>query len=146
MKLVECHLILTKLRKNNPFLIKLSKGDVMNEKALKALIGSITKWDLIAQGVICEDDMECPLCELFFNKRRHVPCMGCPVTIDHIDRQICSGTPYHSMSLTGSLTISQDIKKFPHDKPKLHEIENEIEFLISLLPEGSEEAEAYILK
>ena len=58
----------------------------MNKKTLKALKGSIQKWEKIVAGDgIDEGINNCPLCKEFYED----DCIGCPV-----DHNVCSSTPY----------------------------------------------------
>lgn len=68
----------------------------MNAETLKALKGSIKKWEAIVAGTgTDEGPQNCPLCILFLTRWPAKPpfCVGCPV------REItgvsgCEGTPY----------------------------------------------------
>jgi len=62
----------------------------MTPTALKALKGSIKKWEEIVAGT-GEDhgDDNCPLCIKYFKKG----CAGCPVAVA-VEDTCCNGTPY----------------------------------------------------
>jgi hypothetical protein len=63
----------------------------MDAKTLKALKGSIRKWERIIDGKGIEDGNEnCPLCKLFYWT---VDCRGCPVS-KKTKINCCSKTPY----------------------------------------------------
>jgi hypothetical protein len=62
----------------------------MNRQTLKALKGSIKKWELIVRGESVDKGIRnCPLCELFWKK----DCKGCPVS-DKTGDVYCNGSPY----------------------------------------------------
>jgi len=63
---------------------------MMDKKTLKALKGSIKKWDRIAnKDGADEAENNCPLCKLFLRD----DCLGCPVR-KRKRRKNCEGTPY----------------------------------------------------
>ncbi len=63
-----------------------------DHEKLVALVGSIQKWKLIAQGKGVDMGMtNCPLCSQFNTEFRD--CAGCPVAID-VEESGCTGTPY----------------------------------------------------
>jgi hypothetical protein len=69
----------------------------MNAETLKALKGSIKKWEKIVAGTgMDEGTANCPLCQLFFYPRGLFgkPCAGCPVS-EKTGWSYCTGTPYH---------------------------------------------------
>ena len=62
----------------------------MNARTLKALRGSIEKWEAIVAGTGMDlGAANCPLCALF----RAADCSGCPVA-KAAGRPDCSNTPY----------------------------------------------------
>lgn len=64
----------------------------MNRETLKALRGSIRKWEKIVDGT--DEDRghrNCPLCALFFDDN----CRGCPVS-DATGQCGCNDTPYEA--------------------------------------------------
>lgn len=67
-------------------------SDKMPVRVVRALKGSIRKWDQIAEGL--DEDrgtVNCPLCAIFYDR---VPtCEGCPVST-HTGRSYCEGSPY----------------------------------------------------
>ena len=113
------------------------KGTEMRLTELNALIASIDAWDLYAQGFPKSSD--CPLCtEAQVRKNSdEVDCSFCMV-FRRTRLRGCVGTPWQ---------LTPD-ERFKHKSWKLQEfvaVEAEIEFLISLLPSGSEQAQRYQL-
>lgn len=91
----------------------------MNAKTLKALRGSIRKWERIVAGTGSDNGPHnCPLCRLFFWNRE--ACEGCPVAAK-TGRAQCDGTPYRDYDWSGS---KEDARR-------------ELNFLKSLLPKKS---------
>ena len=68
----------------------MKQAHMMNRKTLKALKGSIEKWEDIVAGTGHDDGAEnCPLCQLFIRNE----CVGCPV-FEKTRMRECQGTPY----------------------------------------------------
>ena len=89
-----------------------------NKKTLKALQGSIKKWENIVAGTGVDRGTEnCPLCQLYINNR----CEGCPVK-KKTQLIGCLGTPYGAYE-----SSHKDHKKLA---------QAEVYFLKSLLPKG----------
>jgi len=64
----------------------------MNAKTLKALKGSIRKWeDIIAGTGVDQGVYNCALCSLFYWAKKH--CVFCPVFIE-TGKQYCYESPY----------------------------------------------------
>jgi hypothetical protein len=62
----------------------------MNPQTLKALRGSIKKWEDICSGVGVDNGADnCPLCTRFYSRQ----CSGCPVMLK-TGFDSCNGTPY----------------------------------------------------
>ena len=62
----------------------------MNKQTLKALKGSIKKWELIVAGDGVDNGNEnCPLCVRFYSRQ----CAGCPV-MEKTGESDCWDTPY----------------------------------------------------
>ena len=62
----------------------------MDRATVKALRGSIKKWELIVLGRgTDEGDDNCPLCHMFFDN----DCIGCPVSA-RTGHSNCVGSPY----------------------------------------------------
>jgi len=66
----------------------------MNAKTLKALKGSIAKWEKIVAGTgVDRGERNCPLCKLFNNPHSDNRCFGCPVR-ERTQRRFCRRTAY----------------------------------------------------
>ena len=116
----------------------------MDERTYNALQGSIKKWEAIRDGH-CDDEgtASCPLCQKFFDRTN---CTDCPVK-GKTGKPCCYGTPYwdyrefqeeyeHNMDDRLSMaTDSEIIEK------RRRLAQAEVDFLISLLPEGDEEVD-----
>ena len=63
----------------------------MNARTLKALRGSIKKWEKIVAGTgVDQGTYNCSLCALFYSDYH---CAGCPVA-KATGLHLCEGTPY----------------------------------------------------
>ena len=110
----------------------------MKPEVLKALEGSICKWEGICMGHIKDlGYMNCPLCTLFYLIKN---CYGCPVSLT-TGYICCEETPYHDWDRASNkhqmimISALQDIHQ-PYI-PMFAEIaEAELIFLLSLLPEN----------
>jgi hypothetical protein len=102
----------------------------MDAATLKALRGSIVKWQLIVDGTgIDKGPDNCPLCQMFnnmVNPKAQAACRGCPVR-EATGVARCEGTPYEQYS-----DLDQDLD----DKERAEAAVEELEFLKSLLPEN----------
>lgn len=97
----------------------------MNAKTLKALKGSIAKWEAIVAGTERDDGPDnCPLCQLF-NKHPFGECDGCPVA-ESVGLSGCDGTPYQAWDELGC-----DRAETPN---AVAAARAELRFLKSLLP------------
>ena len=68
----------------------LKRRNEMNQKTLKALKGSIKKWEKIVAGTgIDTGEDNCPLCQLFHDG---FSCLGCSIH-ELTGRDRCMGTP-----------------------------------------------------
>ena len=86
----------------------------MNKKTLKALKGSIEKWEKIVAGEgIDLGTVNCPLCQIFVVPKDS--CEGCPV-MEKTGESDCYGSPYYDHRPDSA--------------------QDELDFLESLLPEG----------
>jgi hypothetical protein len=69
----------------------------MNDKTLKALHGSIAKWEAIVNGTgIDQGTINCPLCRLYHPSHRETPgdgCEGCPIR-NATGVDFCDDTPH----------------------------------------------------
>lgn len=95
----------------------------MDAKTLKALKGSIKKWEAIVAGTgIDAGSINCPLCGLFY----HNDCLGCPVS-EKTQQELCMGSPYDEYSnlWNGECTTDEELR----DAAK-----KELDFLKSLRP------------
>lgn len=94
----------------------------MDAKTLKALNGSIKKWEAIVAGTgIDAGRINCPLCRLFF----YNDCFGCPVS-KKTQQDGCSGSPYDEY-----LDLSEG--EGTHDELR-NAAKKELDFLKSLRP------------
>lgn len=107
----------------------------MNKKTLRALKGSIRKWEEIVAGEEVDDGVDnCPLCQLFYWE----DCKGCPVK-ETTGKECCVGSPYddewndiHQFDLTLS-----DKGGYVHTEQSLAAAKAELKFLKSLLPKDA---------
>jgi hypothetical protein len=108
----------------------------MHEKVLKALKGSIKKWEKICyKGGEDRRFHNCPLCKLF--SVAWGTCGGCPVCKNSLSHKGCENTPWaawkdHHTDEHHENRVNMKIK-CPECK-KL--AEKELNFLKSLLPKG----------
>jgi hypothetical protein len=104
----------------------------VNRLTLKALKGSIKKWELIVAGEGVDNGVDdCPLCALFFHKS----CIGCPVAEKAADDS-CSSTPYIDWLNTQDRT-AEDRAIFPmvaNNSDRKRAARKELAFLKRLLP------------
>ena len=103
----------------------------MDAKTLKALEGSIMKWEKIVDGKGIDDGIDnCPLCKLFY---LNGDCEECPVS-KKTESYCCSETPYDEWH------DHQNDKHPQFDEYKIRcdtckkLAEKELAFLKSLLP------------
>lgn len=102
----------------------------MNAKTLKALRGSIEKWERIVAGTgVDGGESNCDLCQVYLD------CSECPVQI-RTNLFGCRGTPYDEWVLWDAKRDSLD-----PINPKIHTkgvrlAQAELDFLRGLLPEG----------
>lgn len=113
----------------------------MPPKVLKALEGSICKWENICMGHGEERGyIDCPLCTLFYLDK---DCYGCPVVMLRTGRICCEDTPYYEWDEEwknyNKFIMSTPLEQV-HDEvytPIFAEVaEKELIFLLGLLPEG----------
>jgi len=108
----------------------------MHKRTLKALKASIKHWE---ENLATDDPFSarfsshhCPLCKIFliFTTLYSAECRGCPIKIT-TGKDLCQETPWDD-AMNG-------INKWRDGGPKpVAEIQAEIDFLKSLLPEGKE--------
>lgn len=107
------------------------KEKAMNLETLKALHGSIKKWQAIVDGTgIDRGPQNCPLCEMFlpYDGDPETDCEGCPV-YEKVGQRNCQGTPYSEFYLVRNTYKTDEIMK--HAKA-------ELEFLKSLVPKDGD--------
>src|SRR5690348_14984499 len=104
----------------------------MNTKTLKALKGSIRKWERIVAGHGTDEGVDnCPLCKLFYGSddTDEPYCDGCPIrTIT--GRAFCLGSPYERWADMFHFGMTRSVV----DKDTLVAAQAELDFLKSLLP------------
>jgi len=102
----------------------------MNKQTLKALQGSIKKWELIVAGDGLDNGTDnCPLCVRFYSR----DCKGCPVRAKTGESECCE-TPYIDWKNThnnGGMVYFPLVANTPEKKRAARE---ELRFLKSLLP------------
>lgn len=113
----------------------------MDTETLKALRGSIAKWEGIVAGTVADEGGEnCPLCQMFVLESETASCTGCPVAA-RTGRDDCYRSPY--------ITEWNRLNPWPEDangvqlwsrKVQTEEhraaAQAELDFLKSLLPAG----------
>lgn len=103
----------------------------MDAKTLKALKGSIKKWERIAAGTgLDKGDDNCPLCKVF--KQGAVICGGCPVAL-HSGAVNCKNTPYLDWLNVENVIGGRNYNKATTPQLKAA-AQAELDFLRSLLP------------
>ena len=113
---------------------------MMNARTLKALRGSIEKWEAIVAGT-GEDQgiVNCPLCALFYRDGCSA-CSGCPVA-KAAGREGCEGTPYIAWThAEDNGTIRLDSGRVSARLKRLAQAE--LDFLKGLLPKRKPRAKA----
>lgn len=113
----------------------------MKAATLAALRGSIAKWRAIVEGTGADHGTSnCSLCQMFFDNDELdeegdiAYCVGCPV-YDHTGEDNCRATPFESWA---GLVRDQNIidGRYARDPIARDAAQAELDFLISLLPEG----------
>ena len=93
----------------------------MKKKTLKALKGSIKKWEKIVAGTGTDEGLDnCPLCKVFY---ADFTCQDCPV-YKKTGQILCAGSPYTEYA---KWEMVDDAKAMKYAK-------EELKFLRSLLP------------
>jgi hypothetical protein len=103
----------------------------MNSETLKALKGSIQKWQNIVEG--CGVDMgiaNCPLCRVF-KSSDPTSCFGCPV-MEKTGKPGCAGSPYRDWAMLHYDQIIARTATVQNNEDSL--AVDELNFLKSLLP------------
>lgn len=112
-------------------------GQHLKPKVLKALQGSIKKWEDILTGKIAERGANnCPLCQMFVVKTGE--CDGCPV-YKNTGEESCEGTPYTehwrgAEREAGASGASRIAKEFALTDRQIVAARKELDYLRSLLP------------
>ena len=105
----------------------------MEAETLKALQGSIEKWQRIVRRTSAVDHgtQNCPLCTMFYEAN----CKSCPVR--HATGQVhCYGSPYDEWSIHNFLCESlTHHHRTPGCKECLRLARAELAFLVRLLPD-----------
>jgi len=108
----------------------------MTPSTLKALKGSIEKWEAIAAGT--GEDLgpeNCALCKRFFRR----DCSGCPVKM-RTGMECCEGSPYEDWGALRSPDVSIRNRNFRTEGRKAVSVKakevarKEVAFLKALLP------------
>lgn len=113
---------------------------LMTQKVVKALEGSICKWNDVGMGFGKENGYEdCPLCTLFYISH---DCYGCPISTE-MRMAYCEGTPYVQWQRMWTkynpdcMSVPLEQVRDPEFKTVIAEIvEDEIIYLLELLPKG----------
>lgn len=110
----------------------------MNKRTLKALQGSIAKWQAIVDGTGVDKGIKnCPLCLLFNNDDTFIAhvCVGCPV-MERTGKRFCRDTPHEKW--VANCKPSDELNVWvPGGERGLEAARAELDFLKSLLPEGA---------
>ncbi len=110
----------------------------MDKSTLKALRGSIKKWEKIVDGSGADDGpANCPLCQKFFKNS----CDGCPVA-KKTESIGCFDTPFDDWDyLCNKEGIDEGppikTSDFKNKRKAIAIAKREVKFLKSLLPEGA---------
>jgi hypothetical protein len=101
-------------------------------ETLKALKGSIRKWEKIVLGTGRDEGaLNCPLCRLFIED----DCIGCPV-FERTSKPACGDSPYGDWEY---LTPRTDVAQDPLQREAAFQM---LQFLRELLPEKPEQSPA----
>lgn len=105
----------------------------MPAATLKALRGSIAKWEAVAAGTGVDNGPgNCPLCALFFERPN---CAGCPVAERPGGEPLCGHTPYDDFDRAARRgSCEHGLRAFDDYTKGLAMAE--MTFLVSLLPAG----------
>ena len=101
----------------------------MNNQTLRALKGSIAKWERIVNFTGWDEGSDnCPLC------RRFLPyaCNGCPVA-KKAGEEYCNNTPYRDF-VREALTFDEKTFAHPASPNSVKHAKQMLRFLKSLLP------------
>lgn len=107
-------------------------GQHLKPKVLKALQGSIKKWeDILAGKMSDQGSNNCPLCQLFVNRQDN--CDGCPVQ-RHTGCDSCGDTPYTKKWAVAGRDAIHSQRDWAMTDDQILAARAELDFLRSLLP------------
>lgn len=110
----------------------------MDKDTLKALKGSVRKWERIVDGRGADNGTyNCPLCKMFL--LGEMRCAGCPVK-EASGQSYCRGTPYENWDdvVEEELDFPRRISDLPSVRLRrdaLRYAKDEVRFLKGLLPQ-----------
>lgn len=108
----------------------------MNNLTLRALKGSIEKWEMIRDGDLEDDGRDnCPLCHVFYYHGIDLltACIGCPVFAS-TNTKYCQKTPY--MDYRNEYSARRpELSNAEWTRRRRELAQVEVDFLVSLLPE-----------
>lgn len=108
----------------------------MDARTLKALKGSIKKWEAIVEGAGADYGADnCPLCVAFLWEDSPDACAGCPIRGSNRENRYCRNTPYDAWITAHIEKERADYGSVIHDDDTAIAAVLELEFLRSLLPE-----------
>lgn len=113
----------------------------MKKKTLKALKGSIKKWeDIVAKKATDQGERNCPLCKIFIRHSLKKDCEGCPVA-KAAKTSGCENTPYTKWAERSTETTIDNGDDFYWERKNDSDKANRaakamLKFLKSLLPKG----------
>lgn len=109
----------------------------MDAKTLKALKGSIRKWEAIVAGTGADKGgKNCPLCKLFATGVSIGKCKGCPVR-QKTGFEECRDTPYYDFAMESTFR-AEDRGRVADTPEAKAAAQAELDFLRSLLPPAEE--------
>ncbi len=105
----------------------------MNKTTLKALKGSIKKWEGVAAGKLQDRGAtNCPLCVEFMSSA-FGHCVGCPVR-EKTGKDFCQHTPYWKWVRGTTYSREDDSGRTANTAKQKELAKAELKFLKSLLP------------
>ena len=104
----------------------------MNAKTLKALKGSIEKWEKIVNETGKDSGWtNCPLCDLFLHSE---DCRHCPI-FEKTNQSYCKNTPYTTWEAHQEKKHDEEFPPYIIQCPTCKKLaQKEVDFLKSLLP------------
>lgn len=110
----------------------MKRRKVTKAATLKALQGSIRKWERIVDGSGPDQgDRNCPLCQMFLNNGTSDDCLGCPVR-KATGEAHCTNTPY--VEQWAKARELPDLGDWAMTAEQIVAARAELDFLRSLLP------------